>query len=213
MASDREKRLELILAQFIQPIRGIPFEVVIRALCGVAVERFDTTVPANAGLLQTFIAAMTEAVARVQEAPIIRRRANEVGNAMEPFVMATLNDHGLVATAPRTRTGLGKSTGYPDLRIATADRPIYLEVKTYASENFGTMRSFYLSPAEDPKVFEDGYHLLVAFEMKQDGGSYLPIAFKLVDLYGLDCDMKAEFNSNNRRLYQPERVLASKRFT
>ena len=29
-----------------------------------------------------------------------------------------------------------------------------------------------------------------------------------IDLYGLDCDMKAEFNSDNKRLYQESRLLA-----
>ena len=29
----------------------------------------------------------------------------------------------------------------------------------------------------------------------------------VVDLYGLSCDMKSEFNSNNKRLYEKNRIL------
>ena len=37
----------------------------------------------------------------------------------------------------------------------------------------------------------------------------MPVAFTIADLYGMECDMKAEFNSDNRRMYEPHRVLAS----
>ena len=53
-------------------------------------------------------------------------------------------------------------------------------------------------------------------EIVQTGNNFYPKAFKIVDLYGLDCDMKAEFNSDNKRLYQKKRMLAkgnSKGFT
>jgi hypothetical protein len=73
------------------------------------------------------------------------------------------------------------------------------------------MRSFYLSPAEDPKVSRDVYHLLVGFEIERDSNLYVPVRFGLVDLYGLDCDMKAEFNSDNRRLYERSRLLAKEK--
>lgn len=131
---------------------------------------------------------------------------------MEPFVIRALNARGLAAAAPRTRNGMGKSTGYPDIRIQTGDLPIYLEVKTYAAANHSTtQRSFYLSPADDPKVCEDGYHLLVGFEIERKGDLYAPVAFEVVDLFGLECDMKSEFNSDNRRLYAPDRRLARER--
>jgi len=34
MVTDREEQLEKALAQFIKPAKGIPFEVVVRGLCG-----------------------------------------------------------------------------------------------------------------------------------------------------------------------------------
>lgn len=212
MTTERERQLEEVLAQFLKPVRGIPFEVVIRSLCGVGVEKFDPCREPNLATLGKIVEATKDACRTVQTAPIQRPRPNEVGNDMEPFVVRALNAHGLTAAAPRTRNGLGKSTGYPDIRIQTAGLPIYLEVKTYAAANHATtQRSFYLSPADDPKVYEDGYHLLVGFEIERRGDLYSPVAFEVVDLFGLECDMKSEFNSDNRRLYSPDRLLARER--
>jgi len=210
MSNDREKQLEEILAQFIKPMKGIPFEVVIRSLWQVAVEKFD--VVRNREVLNLIIDATRESCKAVQANPIERPRPNEVGNDMEPFVIRALINKGLNAAAPKTKAGKGKSTGYPDIRIETGDLPIYLEVKTYAAATHGTtFRSFYLSPADDPKVFEDGYHILVGFEIERNGNLFTPVAFELVDLYGLVCDMKSEFNSDNKRLYEQHRVLARER--
>jgi hypothetical protein len=212
MSNEREKHLEELLAKFLKPIRGIPFEVVIRSLCDVGVMRFDLSQPQNSAALGLIVQAMGDACRTVRSSPIRRPRPNEVGNDMEPFVVAALNARGLKAAAPRTRNGLGKSTGYPDIRIDTEGLPIFLEVKTYAAANHATtQRSFYLSPADDPKVFEDAHHLLVGFEIARDGDLYSPVGFEVVDLFGLECDMKSEFNSDNRRLYAADRLLARER--
>jgi len=212
MSTEREKRLEDLLAQFIKPMKGIPFEVIIKSLCDVGVRRFDVSVKENQEAIRLIRAAMRAACKTVQASPIERPRPNEVGNDMEPFVISALNGEGLQAAAPRTKEGKGKSTGYPDVRIETDGLPIYLEVKTYAAANHSTtQRSFYLSPAEDPKVVEDGYHILAGFEIERNGNLFTPVAFELVDLYGLDCDMKCEFNSDNKRLYEEGRILAQER--
>lgn len=212
MISEREQRLEEALAQFLKPMKGIPFEVVIKSLCGASVEKFDLSKTANRDALVALIEAMRDACLAVQKTPIERSRPNEVGNDMEPFVIAALKTRNLQAAAPKTKAGKGKSTGYPDVRIATGGLPIFLEVKSYAADNHNTtFRSFYLSPAEDPKVSEDGYHLLVGFEIERKGNLFTPVAFEIVDLYGLDCDMKAEFNSDNKRLYEKHRTLVHER--
>jgi hypothetical protein len=212
MTTDREQRLEAALAQFLQPMKGIPFEVVIQALCGAKVERFDLDADNNRAALEAIVNAMRGACRAVQASPIERPRPNEVGNDMEPFVINALKAQGMDAAAPKTKSGKGKTTGYPDVKIETGNIPIYLEVKTYAAANHTTtQRSFYLSPAEDHKVAKDGYHLLVGFEIERNGNLFTPVAFEMVDLYGLDCDMKAEFNSDNRRLYEQDRVLAKER--
>jgi hypothetical protein len=208
MTSEREQQLENALAQFLKPIRGILFEVVIKSLCGANVVRFDPTTVKNKDTIIMLTAAMRDVCLAVKTNPIQRPRPNEVGNDMESFVIQALKAKDLRAAAPKTKGGKGKSTGYPDIKITTDALPIYLEIKSYSAKNHGTtMRSFYLSPAEDPKVSEDGYHLLVGFEMVQKGDSYTPVAFEIVDLYGLSCDMKAEFQSDNKRVYQKSRSL------
>ena len=75
------------------------------------------------------------------------------------------------------------------------------------------MRSFYLSPSESFKVSVDARHLLLAFGMEASpiAGSrdsfYIPKSYKLIDLHDLLCDVKYEFNSDNRRLYAPSMLL------
>ena len=210
MNSECEKKLKNVLAEL--PIKHIPFEVVIKTLCGTSVERFDPTTDENQHTIVILTEAMRAVCLAVQATPIQRSRPNEVGNDIEPFVIQALKVKGLRAAAPKTKGGKGKSTGYPDIKITTDGLPIYLEIKSYSAKNHGTtMRSFYLSPAEDPKVSEDGYHLLVGFEIKKNGNSYTPIAFEIIDLYGLSCDMKAEFLSDNKRVYQKGRSLVQVR--
>lgn len=148
----------------------------------------------------------------IQKNPIKRPRPNEVGNDIEPFVIDMLKQEGLSANPPQTVTGKGKATGYPDVKIEMDGLPIYLEVKTYAIKSHNTtMRSFYLSPSDDPKVTEDAHHILVGFEVERSGDLFAPVAFELIDLYGLECDMKFEFNSDNKRLYDCKRILKSER--
>jgi len=220
MTTDREKKLEEALEQFIRPYKGIPFEVIVKALCNVSVHKFDLDDPLNIANLEKIREAMQLAGVAANKTPIQRPRPNEVGNDMEPFVVNALKEVGFIASPPKTRAGKGKSTGYPDVLILTKGTPIYLEVKTYAAANHQTtQRSFYMSPTDDPKVNIDAYHLVVGFEVEDKGGNgnrddrnrelrnYCPAAFTLVDLYGMDCDMKSEFNSDNRQMYEAHRIL------
>ena len=71
-----------------------------------------------------------------------------------------------------------------------------------------TQRSFYLSPSEDAKITQNAHHLLAGFEIENNGNLYHPVGFIIADLYGLECDMKSEFNSDNKRLYSPDRIIA-----
>jgi hypothetical protein len=110
---------------------------------------------------------------------------------------------------------LGKSTGYPDILVKDRkNRSTYVECKIFAHGSAETtMRSFYLSPSESFKVSVDARHLLLAFGMianQIDGSrdsSYIPKSYKLIDLHDLLCDVKYEFNSDNRRLYAQSMIL------
>lgn len=212
MSLEREKKLEDALAQFIKPVKGIPFEVVIKAICEVEVFRFDKENMASVAVLKTIVQAMRAACRTVQANPIERPRPNEVGNDMEPFVIEALCTAGLEASTPKTVAGKGKAMGYPDAKIETEDGTIFIEIKTYAAANHGTsQRSFYLSPSEDGKVTCNAHHILIGFEIERIGNLFKPVAFDVVDLYGLDCDVKSEFNSDNKRLYEKKRLLARER--
>jgi hypothetical protein len=102
------------------------------------------------------------------------------------------------------------------LRRLYKNRATYLECKIFAQGSADTtMRSFYLSPSESFKVSVDARHLLLAFGMQASptagAGSrdskYIPLSYKLIDLHDLLCDVKYEFNSDNRRLYAPSMML------
>ena len=212
MKNKRERTLKKTLAQFVQPMRNLPFEDVVSGLYDVTVEKFDIENENNRKILHRLAKAMRDACKTIQSKPIERPRANEVGNDMEKFVIAALRKEHFEALRPKTKDGKGKSVGYPDIKISTADLPIYLEVKTFSARNYSTtQRSFYISPAENPKIIDDAYHLLVGFEMAKKGDLYTPEAFEIVDLYGLKCDVKLEVNSHNKKLYEDERILAKER--
>ena len=207
MSKKQEEELEKILARF-KPIKNIPFEVVVQKFYGTKVEEFDSKTESNQELLSRIAKAMCNACRKVQKSPIERPRPNEVGNDMEPFVIEALCNEGLKATSPKTKAGKGKSTGYPDVEIESTMVPTYLEVKTFAARNYKTtQRSFYLSPADDPKVSSNAHHLLVGFKMVHEGNLFTPVAYEIVDLYGLNCDIKFEVNSDNKRLYEDARIL------
>ena len=208
MTVSRSESLEVALPALRQPLKGIPFEVIVQHLYGKSVEKFDITTPENTNMLRLLVRAMRKVCNEVQRNPIVRPRPNEVGNDMEPFVIEAICSEDLRALRPKATSGKGKSTGYPDIKIVTSGTPIYLEVKTFARKNHSTtQRSFYFSPTDDPKVTEDAHHLAVGFEIVRRGNEFTPVAFEILDLYGLLCDLKSEFNSDNRRLYDNSRIL------
>lgn len=212
MRGDRNGSLAVTLPSLRQPLKGIPFEVIVQHLYGTSVEKFDVTIPENMQILRLLSQAMQRVCREVQRDPIVRPRPNEVGNDMEPFVIQALHQERLLASRPRAVSGRGKSTGYPDIKIRTSGLSIYLEVKTFARRNYSTtQRSFYFSPTDDPKVTEDAHHLAVGFEIERTGNEFTPVGFEIMDLYGLPCDLKSEFNSDNRRLYDKKRILCEQR--
>lgn len=209
MKTKREKELEDILVQVMRPMQGIPFEIVIRALFNKSVEKFDQDDSDNKTTLESIVGATIDACKVVQKTPIDRPRPNEVGNDMEKFLINGLKSQGLRADVPKTQSGASKVVAYPDIIIEREDSlPVYVEVKTYAEQtDDSSMRSFFVSHSEDPKVIYDAHHIAVGFEMVREGNNFWPVAYKIVDLYGLKCDMKAEFNSSNKELYCHDRIL------
>lgn len=216
--NDKEKTrdLEEALTATRQRLRGVPFALIVKSLSDRQVIRMDKSDHADIKLLEKLEKTIQLCADEIKTNPIRRPRPNEVGNDVEAYVMRALARVGLHAVRPTSLTGLGKSTGYPDILVRDDDnRATYLECKTFkegAPET--TMRSFYLSPSESFKVSMDARHLLLAFGMERrrinnsDDSLYLAKSYKLVDLHDLLCDVKYEFNSDNRRLYAVSMILS-----
>ncbi len=167
---DKEKLkvLEQALAQMLKPVKGIPFSMIVKSLAEQQVIQIDKTSAADQALLKKLEKTIHLCAAELKSDPIKRPRPNEVGNDIEAYVMRALPNAGLIAQRPRSRSGAGKSTGYPDILIRDEkNRPTYLECKSFAHGTpETTMRSFYLSPSESFKVSVDARHLLLAFGME-----------------------------------------------
>lgn len=215
----RLERLEEVLAQMLRPVKGIPFSVIVKSISGHSILKIDLNDPIDAELIEDLKQTAVICGGLVANSPIRRPRPNEVGNDIEPFVMQAAQQVGLQTSRPVTAKGAGKSTGYPDILIRDRhQRCCYIECKIYSADTANTsMRSFYVSPSESFKVAQDARHLLLAFEMNKTPvpgtalADYVPVAYKLVDLHDLECDVKYEFNSDNRRLYSTGSILAQGR--
>lgn len=208
--------LEAVLAQFLKPVKALPFSLIVKSMSGHDVLPVEHDQAADQALVQMLVDVAKLTGKLVSEKPIRRSRPNEVGNDIEAYVIEAATKLGLSAERPKTSSGKGKTTGYPDIILREQDgRWTYLECKIFGEgKQFTTMRSFYLSPSENFKVTVDARHLLIAFGVNREPVSssqdsyYRATSFKIVDLFGLKCDVKYEFNSDNRRLYQGQHVLA-----
>ncbi len=209
------QKLEAVIKQMLQPLKGIPFGIVIEGLSGYKVIPFDRQNPQDMIVLETLTKVAMLSGSAVNNKGILRPRPNEVGNDIEPFVKQALSSVGYTARTPGTKTGRRKATGYPDIEfIDEFGRTMYLECKTFNIENASTtQRSFYLSPSEDFKVTRNAHHFVMSFEIVVTGraGSnniYHCASWKILSIENLEVDVKYEFNSDNARLYAAELVLA-----
>ena len=205
------------LANTTKPLKNIPFSVVIEAITGRKVLAFDRKSSEDQSLLALLIKAAEIAGKNVNKNGIKRSRPNEVGNDMEKFVKDALKEDGIEAYSPKTAQGKGKSTGYPDIEFIDVHRRVnYLECKVFTGKvESSTMRSFYLSPSEKPKVTADAHHFIVAYQIyvSDTAGTdkiYKCKKFKIISIENLLVDVKYEFNSDNRRLYDECLLLAEK---
>ncbi len=105
--------------------------------------------------------------------------------------------------------------GYPDIEfIDEFGRVNYLECKTFNIENIHTsQRSFYLSPSDDFKVTRDAHHFIISFEIfvkgkKKNNNIYNCRSWKILSIENMEVDVKYEFNTDNKRMYVNEFILA-----
>ncbi len=215
MDKEYVKKLESIIKTMLTPLKGIPFNLVIESLSGNKIIPFDPNNKKDKEVLKKLKLVAIAAGKEINRKGILRPRPNEVGNDIEPFVKKELNKIGYKADTPFTSSGDKKSTGYPDIEFLDEfDRVNYLECKTFNIENISTtQRSFYLSPSDNFKVTKDAHHFVISFEVyvsKKRGklNVYKCSSWKILTLDKLDVDVKYEFNSDNKRMYSGELIIA-----
>jgi len=216
MKDENIKELENRIKQTSQPpLRNLPMSFVVETLSGHKVIPFD-----KENVQDRIVLAKLQEVAKlttieVNKHGILRSRANEVGNDIEPYVKNALIQIGYESDKPKTKGGKKKSTAYPDLYFVDEfGRVNYLECKTFNVKNVATtQRSFYFSPSEEFKVTADAHHFVISFEIytdgrKEDKNIYKCKSWKLLSIENLEIDLKYEFLSNNKKLYAKEMILA-----
>jgi len=214
---DYIKQLEETIGKFLEPLRGIPFTVAIKALTGFRVLTFEPSVEQNMKLLKQLSKAAKLGGKKVFENGIFTARPNEAGNHIEPFIIDALRHVGLKAGKPVTKSGKRKAAGYPDIQIEDEwNRTIYLDCKTYNTlTKDQTFRTFYFSPSEDPKITKNAFHLLMSFELdtaeRKGKRAFIPISWQIYTLDKLLIQVKHEFNASNKDLYTKEALLAQGR--
>lgn len=217
MKADKDyiNQLENIIKQMIQPLSGLPFHLVIESISGFEVIQYDDTNDIHNDILSKLKEVAQQACKAINKKGIVRRRANEVGNDIEKYVIAALQAQGIEAQMPVAQSGKRKASGYPDIEIIIDEtQKHYIECKTYSHDAIdSSFRSFYLSPSADPKISHDAIHFIIGFETYAEktvkmGNLYKVRAWKILDAYALECDVKHEFNSDNARLYIPTLILA-----
>ena len=130
---------------------------------------FERDSPEDSALLGLLTSAAAAAAGAAAKKGIATERPNEAGNAIEPFVESALRAVGLAASRPQCRSGSSRSSGYPDLETTDRrGRTVYLDCKTYSRETRNqTLRSFYLSLSDDPKITRDAMHLILGVELRK----------------------------------------------
>ena len=209
------KQLEDTIAKFMAPLGGIPFPIAIKAISGHEVIPFARGNKQDLDLLRKLCQAADIAGKQAFQEGIFRRRPNEVGNDIEPYVKEALRAVGLQADTPLTQKQRRQATGYPDIEIIDSDgRITYLECKTYNLKNIGTtQRAFYFSPSrESCKITTDARHLVMSFQIevvqRKGQQAYVPVHWRIYSTDSMVVQVKHEFNANNRQMYRQEALLA-----
>jgi hypothetical protein len=216
---DYIKQLEETIGKFLEPLKGIPFPVAIKALTGFKVLTFDPSLDMNKRLLELLSKSAQIGGQKAFRDGIFTARPNEAGNHIEPFVVEALIQVGLRSEKPTSKSGKKKVAGYPDIQIEDEiGRIVYLDCKTYSTKTKGqSFRTFYFSPSDDPKITRDAFHLLMSFELdrgeRKGETAFVPISWQIYTLDRLLIQIKHEFNASNKDLYTEHALLAQGRIT
>lgn len=198
-----EERLRERIRDMVGGMKDVPLPVIIEALGNHRVLPWK-------GEGREVLNGIAQSIAvMIARGGIEAARMNEAGNQVQNVVIEAMRDRGLDVRRAKGESGRSRSAGYPDLEVEIEGTAFYVEVKTFSAATIdSTQRSFYLSPSTDFKVTRDAIHLLVAVELSPGAkGNYLARSVRWLDLSGLRCDLKYEFNASNRDLYRRESGL------
>jgi hypothetical protein len=211
--NDLSNELNGVISQMLKPLKGLSLEVIIEGISGHKIIPFNKTDPKDQQILEILEICAKNVKEHVNNKinGISRNRVNEVGNDIEPIVEKELNNIGYKSNRPTTQNGHKKSSGYPDLEFIDKFGNLnYLECKTFNIKNINTtQRSFYLSPSKNFKILQDAHHFGISFEVYEEQSNIYKIkSWKILDLSKLTLNVKYEFNSDNKHLYNKELILA-----
>jgi hypothetical protein len=205
MKSGMSDELKSVISQMLKPLKGLPLSVVIEGLADYKIIPFNNTDKKDIELLKKLKAIADIAGKAINIDGISRNRPNEVGNDIEAYIKDAVIEIGFEAKTPSTQTGIHRSAGYPDIEfIDQFGRTNYLEC------NMNKMKKI---TSDDFKITQDAHHFLISYEMYVAGKKgvnniYKANCWKIISLENLICDVKYEFNSNNKRMYSAENILA-----
>lgn len=198
-----------------ETLSDIPLREVVVAATGKKILPFEPDkVPADAACRKHIGQAADKVLAglNADDSPLRGlRRINEGSRHVEDKLVGLLNEGDFTSAAPRTSTGEGQRSGYPDLRIVhkPTGRVYYLDPKLYESTAASsTLRTFYYEPkALTGKINDDACHLILGIAHDGKDGAWQLTGWRLVDLYNFRVRLKAEFQASNKELYRDELVV------
>jgi len=206
---------KLAISYLKKGIDELYFRDVIRAATDKSVLKFDNETINILIEINDYLAKNLERLSDKIEGEY-NGRINELGNYIEAIVKTEINRlPNITCATPTLKNGTAQSTGYPDYIIQSNDNTIYADVKIYQEKTLNsTLRSFYYQPTNKVKILSDAPHCLIGFEIKSLGGNnnkpFKIIGYRIVDLYDLKMNFKAEFNADNIEVYSQKTLFASK---
>lgn len=139
-------------------------------------------------------------------------RNNEVGDYLEYLLENHFNKNKSQFKIIKRVNSLS-AKGYPDIRIETVNKTIFIEVKATSKPYLGSARDFYLTPGGnmDRKIDCDASHILIGFITKEiSSGNFNLIGYKIVDISKIKVSLKPEFNTDNLGIYNPKTIIFQK---
>jgi len=194
-------------------LRDVSFADVVRAATGKRIIPVDPKLHTEllrklSGALDAMLAALNDPAHAVHHTA----RVNEASHYIEDEIRRQVNSiPGWKCMIPRTAEGRELRSGYPDLRVVTADGTVmYLDPKLYEAGSRGsTLRTFYYEPRGlTGKIHDDALQMLVGIEHSgKDAATMRLSRWELIDVSKLRVSLKAEFQSGNANIYRPEMIV------